>query len=95
MLEAHGLSEEWPSKGPPTGTHLPKGPAGELLITPGLHIQELNFKHRHLTCGLPSVVKNLPAVWETWVPSLGWDDALEKGRATPSSILAWRIPCPV
>ena len=38
------------------------------------------------------LVKNLPAVWETWVQSLGWEDPLEKGRATHSSILAWRIP---
>ena len=38
------------------------------------------------------LVKNLPAVWETWVPSLGWEDPLEKGKATHSSILAWRIP---
>ena len=38
------------------------------------------------------LVKNLPAVQETWVPSLGWEDPLEKGMATHSSILAWRIP---
>ena len=38
------------------------------------------------------VVKNLPAVRETWVRSLGWEDPLEKGRTTHSSILAWRIP---
>ena len=38
------------------------------------------------------LVKNLPAVWETWVLSLGWEDPLEKGKATHSSILAWRIP---
>ena len=37
-------------------------------------------------------VKNLPAVWETWVRSLGQEDPLEKGMATHSSILAWRIP---
>ena len=37
-------------------------------------------------------VKNLPAMWETWVRSLGWEDPLEKGTATHSSILAWRIP---
>ena len=37
-------------------------------------------------------VKNLPAMRETWVPSLGWEDPLEKGMATHSSILAWRIP---
>ena len=38
------------------------------------------------------LVKNLPAMWETWVPSLGWEDPLEKGKATHSSVLAWRIP---
>ena len=38
------------------------------------------------------MVKNLPAVWETWVQSLGWEDPLEKGTATHSSILACRIP---
>ena len=37
-------------------------------------------------------VKNLPVMQETWVRSLGWEDALEKGMATLSSILAWRIP---
>ena len=41
------------------------------------------------------LVKNLPAMRETWVQSLGWEDPLEKGRATHSSILAWRIPCTV
>ena len=38
------------------------------------------------------LVKNLPTMQETWVLSLGWEDALEKGKATHSSILAWRIP---
>ena len=38
------------------------------------------------------MVKNLPAVWETWVRSLGSVDPLEEGIATHSSILAWRIP---
>ena len=38
------------------------------------------------------VKKNLPAMRETWVQSLGWQDPLEKGKATQSSILAWRIP---
>ena len=36
-------------------------------------------------------VKNLSAMWETWVQSLGWEDPLEKGMPTNSSILAWRI----
>ena len=38
------------------------------------------------------MVKNLPALWKTWVQSLGWEDPLEEGMATHSSILAWRIP---
>ena len=38
------------------------------------------------------LVKNLPALWETRVQSLGWEDPLEKGKTTQSSILAWRIP---
>ena len=38
------------------------------------------------------MVKNLPATWETCVWSLGWDDPLEKGMATHSSVLAWKIP---
>ena len=37
------------------------------------------------------LVKNLPAMWETWVWSLGWEDPLEKGKATHSSIVAWKI----
>ena len=37
-------------------------------------------------------LKRLPAMWETWVQSLGWEDPLEKEMATHSSILAWRIP---
>ena len=36
--------------------------------------------------------KNLPAMRETWVQSLGWEDPLEKGMATHSSVLVWRIP---
>ena len=38
------------------------------------------------------MAKNLPAMQETWVLSLGWEDALEEGKATHSSILAWRTP---
>ena len=38
------------------------------------------------------LVKNLPAMWETWVQSLGWEDPLGKGKVTHTSILAWRIP---
>ena len=38
------------------------------------------------------MVKNPPAMWVTWVQSLGWEDPLEEGMATHASILAWRIP---
>ena len=38
------------------------------------------------------LVKNPPVIWEIWVLSLDWEDPLEKGKATHSSILAWRIP---
>ena len=38
------------------------------------------------------LVKKPPAMWETWIQSLGWEDPLEKGKATHSSIVAWRIP---
>ena len=38
------------------------------------------------------MIKNLPAMWETRVQSLHWEDSLEEGMATHSSILAWRIP---
>ena len=48
----------------------------------------LNFT----TSLVAKLVKNLPAMRETWVRSLGWEDALEKGKATHSSILVWRIP---
>ena len=53
----------------------------------------------HLTCLClfwasleGQMVKNLPAMQETWVGSLGWENPLEEGMATHSSILAWRIP---
>ena len=41
---------------------------------------------------MAQLVKNQPAVQETWARSLGWKDPLQKGKATHSSILAWRIP---
>ena len=41
---------------------------------------------------MAEIVKNLPAMWEAWIQFLGWEDLLEKGMATHSSILAWRIP---
>ena len=40
---------------------------------------------------MAQLVKNPPAMWEIWILSLGWEYPLEKGKATHSSILAWRI----
>ena len=51
--------------------------------------------HACIVCGASLVaqrIKPLPAVWETWVQSLGWEDPLEKEMALHSSILAWKIP---
>ena len=41
---------------------------------------------------MAQLVNNMPTMWEAWVQSLGWEDSLEKGKATHSSILTWRIP---
>ena len=41
---------------------------------------------------MAQMVKNLSSVWETGVRSLGWEDSPEKGMATPSNVLAWKIP---
>ena len=46
----------------------------------------------HRASLVAQLVKNLPTVWETWVWSLHWEDPLEKGKATHSNILAWKIP---
>ena len=46
----------------------------------------------YLQVPVAQMVKNPPAMWETWVPSLGWEDPLEKEMATHSSTLAWKIP---
>ena len=49
------------------------------------------FPWRNRVSLVAHLVKNSPVMWETWVWSLGWEDPLEKGMATHSSILAWRI----
>ena len=51
------------------------------------------LQHTPLRASLGAqMVKNPPAVWETWMRSLGWEGPLEEGMATHSSVLAWRIP---
>ena len=51
-----------------------------------------NLMNVYMASLVAQLVKNPPTMWETWVRSLGWEDPLEKGKATHSSILAWRIP---
>ena len=70
--------------------------AGDPSLIPGSGISDgegigypLHYSWASLVAQL---VKNQPAMWETWVRSLGWKDPLEKGKDTQSSILAWRIP---
>ena len=53
----------------------------------------IGYPHQYSWASLVTqLVKNLPTMLETWVQSLGWEDPLEKEKATHSSILAWRIP---
>ena len=76
---------------------LPSKPPGKSCSIPG------SGRHPGEGIGYPlqyswaflvaQLVKNLPAMWETWVQSLVWEDPLEKRKSTHSSILAWRIPC--
>ena len=64
----------------------------------GIHLCCGTEAREHLLFGgnwaflVVQMVKNLPSVWEAWVQSLGWEDPLEEGMATQSSIWAWRIP---
>ena len=55
----------------------------------------VNIAHVYIRNGaslVAQMIKNLPAMWETWIRSLDQEDPLEKGMATHSSILTWRIP---
>ena len=52
----------------------------------------MGLTYTHYASLVAQLVKNPPAVWETWAQYLVWEDPLEKGMATHSSILAWRIP---
>ena len=63
------------------------GPGGTLG---NKNVLDLNYSAGYSSCG--SDGENLPAMWETWVQSLGQEDPLEKGMATHTSVLAWRIP---
>ena len=76
-------------------------PLLNLYLFLGYWLQVLRFDPKFINPGerlnllaslVAQMVKNLPAMWETQVRSLGQEDPLEKGMATHSSILAWRIP---
>ena len=64
------------------------------IITLEWGLQYLNFGGTQTFQAflVAQAVKNLPAMWETWGQSLGWEDPQEKGKAAHSSILSWRIP---
>ena len=65
------------------------------LQSMGSHSGAWLSDYTFMICRAPLVaqtVKNPPAMWETWAQSLGWEDPLEEGMATHSSILAWGIP---
>ena len=70
--------------------------AGDPSLTPGLERsagEEIGYPLQYSWASLVAqLVKNPPAMRETWVQSLGWEDPLEMGKATHSSILAYRIP---
>ena len=64
----------------------------DVLFLHGSDVKESESFNRSTLSLVAKTVKNLPATQETWIQSLGWKDPLEKGMATHSSILAWRIP---
>ena len=55
-------------------------------------MEDAMILHHFMASLVAQMIKNLPALWETWVQFLGQGDPLEKEMANPSSILAWRIP---
>ena len=69
--------------------------AGDLCLIPGsgwFHGEGIGYPLQYSWASLVGqMVKNVPAMQETWIRSLGWEDPLEEGKATHSSILAWRI----
>ena len=70
--------------------------AGDPSLIPGLGRsagEEIGYPLQYSWTSLVAqLVKNLPAVQKTWVSSLGWEDSPEKGKATHSNIMVWRIP---
>ena len=82
-----------------TESHIPACHWARVWLKPTIYLKIMHnyaFLESGLGRGQPSLVtqtvKNLPTMQETQVPSLGWEDPLEKGMATHSSIFAWKIP---
>ena len=71
---------------------LKKKVCGRSHLHPHLTYIPETYHSAFLASLVAQTVKRLPAMWETWIQSLGWEDPLEKEMATHSSILAWRIP---
>ena len=68
-------------------------PDSDMILILEMSIREFETTLSNILASLVAqMVKHLPAIWETQVRSLGWEDLLEKRMATHSSILAWRIP---
>ena len=81
----------------PTGRHslghcpIPVSVDSIMLVSSYVWLYFIIGKTLH-SVGFPGGSKNLPAMWQTWVQSLGWEDPLEKEIATHFSILPWKIP---
>ena len=86
-LQPHGLQHAWPPC--PLYTVHAYSTFEAFAVVSLLKIAYIPFTFRASL--VAQLVKYLPAMWEPWVRSLGWEDPLEKGKATHSSILAWRI----
>ena len=63
-----------------------------ILTFPQVYIGDVSTSSVLWASLVAQKIKNLPEMWETWVRALGWEDPLEKGMATHSSVLSWRIP---
>ena len=80
MLDLDTLDSEF--------SRIVKSADGKTSVAPQLAKAYDVFPHSFRASLVAQLVKNLPAMWETWDRSLGWEDCLEKGKATHSSILA-------
>ena len=85
----------WRRKWQPTPVFLPGKSHGQRNLpgyNPWGHKSQTQLSELNPNQPVDQMLKNLPAMREAWVLSLGWEDPLEKGVATHSSIVAWKIP---